>query len=75
MSKDVKGRPPTFVKKPSIRQEDDGARLVFECKIKSEPEPIVTWEHAGVIVKETDRIKVSNRDRSRSRNRDHSHKH
>jgi len=33
--------PPTFTKKPSIRQ--DGADMVFDCEIEATPTPTVTW--------------------------------
>ncbi len=37
------GSPPTFIQKPSIKQDADGKRLCFECKIKSESEPAIRW--------------------------------
>ena len=30
---------PSFVRKPQLRQEDDGNRLIFECKL------------AGIVIK------------------------
>jgi hypothetical protein len=50
---------PSFSKKPAIRQEEDGSRLMFECKIKSNPKPIVTWEHDGNTIHAVGRLKVS----------------
>jgi hypothetical protein len=37
------GIAPSFVQKPTIKPDADGKRLCFECKIKSEPEPVITW--------------------------------
>lgn len=54
------GKAPTFARKPAIRQEDDGKRLIFECRIEAEPLPQVTWFHSGVEVKPGARHKVSN---------------
>lgn len=50
---------PTFSKKPAIRQEEDGSKLLFECKIKSNPKPEVCWEHEGTRVESKGRFKVS----------------
>lgn len=55
----IDGLAPTFLKKPSIRQEDDGKRLLFECRIQADPAPTVIWSHSGVQVKEDKRHKVS----------------
>lgn len=54
----IDGIAPTFVKKPAIRQEDDGKRLLFECKIKADPKPSVTWSHNAAVVTESKRHKV-----------------
>ncbi|CAH2099215.1 unnamed protein product [Euphydryas editha] len=43
--KQVDGKAPTFARKPAIRQEDDGKRLIFECRIEAEPVPTVAWFH------------------------------
>jgi hypothetical protein len=37
------GIAPSFVQKPTIKPDADGKRLCFECKIKSDPEPAITW--------------------------------
>ncbi|GBL88045.1 hypothetical protein AVEN_133704-1 [Araneus ventricosus] len=52
------GIPPTFAKKPSIRQEDEGRRLLFECRILADPKPSVYWFHDNNAVKESSRCKV-----------------
>lgn len=54
----IDGTAPTFTKKPAIRQEDDGKKLIFECQIKAEPKPSVTWSHNSEQVKEGPRHKV-----------------
>lgn len=59
-SRQIDGIAPTFVKKPAIRQEDDGKRLLFECKIKADPKPSVTWSHNAAVVTESKRHKVRN---------------
>ncbi|XP_022255917.1 muscle M-line assembly protein unc-89-like, partial [Limulus polyphemus] len=54
----IDGIAPTFEKKPSIRQEDDGRKLFFECRILADPAPSVSWYHDGVLVKAQGRFKV-----------------
>lgn len=49
-NRQIDGVAPTFLKKPSIRQEDDGKRLFFECLIKADPVPQVRWSHNGAPV-------------------------
>lgn len=34
---------PSFTKKPQLRQEDDGNRLIFECQLLSSPKPDIEW--------------------------------
>ena len=34
---------PRFVRKPALRQEDDGNRLIFECELTGNPQPGVYW--------------------------------
>ncbi|KFM79606.1 Twitchin, partial [Stegodyphus mimosarum] len=34
---------PVFKKKPAIRQEEDGDRLLFECIIEANPTPTISW--------------------------------
>lgn len=55
----IDGLAPTFSKKPAIRQEDDGKRLLFECRIQADPTPSVVWSHGGNAVKDDARHKVS----------------
>lgn len=54
----IDGIAPTFAKKPAIRQEDDGKRLLFECRITADPTPKVSWFHDGNVVNNSPRHKV-----------------
>ena len=54
----IDGLAPTFIKKPAIRQEDDGKRLLFECLIRADPLPQVRWSHNGSPVEDDARHKV-----------------
>lgn len=57
-NRQIDGLAPTFLKKPAIRQEDDGKRLLFECLIKADPVPQVGWSHNASTVVDNDRHKV-----------------
>lgn len=35
--------PATIIRKPRIREEDDGNRLLFECLLLGLPRPVVEW--------------------------------
>ncbi len=39
----VKEAGPTFIKKPSLNQSDDGRILTFSCQIAGEPRPNFKW--------------------------------
>ncbi|KAG1672460.1 Disorganized muscle protein 1 [Nymphon striatum] len=56
--KQIDGIAPTFAQKPSIKQEEDGKRLLFECRILADPKPTVSWYHNGTIVEPVGRYKV-----------------
>ncbi|KAJ8923569.1 hypothetical protein NQ315_010148 [Exocentrus adspersus] len=56
--KQIDGLAPTFAKKPAIRQEEDGKRLLFECRIQADPRPVVSWFHNGNPVSEGPRHQV-----------------
>lgn len=58
-NRQIDGISPTFSKKPSIRQEDDGKRLLFECRIQADPKPTITWFHNGTKVVASNRHKVN----------------
>lgn len=55
----IDGFAPTFAKKPAIRQEEDGKRLLFECRVNADPLPNIIWFHNGTSVKESPRHKVN----------------
>lgn len=46
---------PSFTKKPSLRQEDDGNRLVFECQLLASPKPDIQWFRSDVLLSEDSR--------------------
>ena len=46
---------PKFVRKPQLRQEDDGNRLIFECELSGHPQPEVTWFRQDEKISEDDR--------------------
>ena len=54
----IDGIAPTFAQKPSIKQEEDGKRLRFECRILADPRPDVSWFHDGNQVKNGGRHRV-----------------
>ncbi|XP_076353504.1 neural cell adhesion molecule 1-like [Tachypleus tridentatus] len=54
----IDGIAPTYEKKPSIRQEDEGRKLLFECRILADPAPTVSWYHDGALVKDKGRFKI-----------------
>jgi len=55
----IDGVAPSFSQKPVIRQEEDGRKLLFECKIKADPKPTVVWYHDGTAVAASNRHKAS----------------
>lgn len=59
VTRQIDGIAPTFEKKPSIRQADDGRILYFECVILAEPEPTVAWYHNGNLIVQKGRFSVS----------------
>lgn len=48
---------PSFTQKPSLRQEDEGNRLVFECQLLSAPKPDIQWYRSDVLLSEDSRTK------------------
>lgn len=48
---------PSFIKKPQLRQEDDGNRLIFECELLSSPKPDIEWYRSDEQLKEDGRTK------------------
>ena len=49
---------PSFVKKPQLRQEDDGNRLIFECKLSGSPKPEVVWFNEDVKIVDDERTSI-----------------
>lgn len=55
----VDGTAPTFVTKPTIRQDADGTTLVFHCSIYADPKPVVSWFHNGDKVQDNKKFQVN----------------
>ncbi|OQV16752.1 hypothetical protein BV898_09110 [Hypsibius exemplaris] len=49
---------PSFIEKPFIRQDPEGTRLMFECRIASTTEPEVTWFQNDLKVKNGGRYTI-----------------
>lgn len=49
---------PSFTQKPKLHQEDDGNKLIFDCKLLSSPKPEIDWFRGDVHVKESKRIAI-----------------
>lgn len=49
---------PSFTKKPKLRQEDDGNKLIFDCQLSASPVPDIQWFRGDIAVKEDARIKI-----------------
>lgn len=43
---------PSFTKKPQLRQEDDGNRLIFECQLLASPKPEIEWYRSDELLKQ-----------------------
>lgn len=46
---------PSFIKKPQLRQEDDGNRLIFECQLLASPKPDIEWYRTDELLTENAR--------------------
>ncbi|QQP41860.1 Projectin, partial [Caligus rogercresseyi] len=46
---------PRFIRKPQLRQEDEGNRLIFECELGGNPKPSITWYRSDEVIDEDDR--------------------
>lgn len=53
------GEGPTFIVKPKIISENNGKLVIMECKVKANPKPTITWTREGVIVEESNKIKMT----------------
>ncbi|XP_052800015.1 twitchin-like isoform X4 [Mya arenaria] len=49
---------PRFTQKPSLKQEDNGNRLVFTCALEASPKPEINWFRGTTPLEESDRIKM-----------------
>jgi hypothetical protein len=54
----VDGKAPTFVTKPTIRQDADGSTLIFHCSIFADPKPVVSWFHNGDKIQDNKKFQV-----------------
>lgn len=53
------GDGPTFVEKPRIQSQDGGKVVIMDCKVRAKPKPNIVWTHAGKVVTESSKIKLS----------------
>lgn len=49
---------PRFTQKPSLKQEDNGNKLVFQCALEASPKPEINWFRGQTPLQESDRIKM-----------------
>ncbi|KAL1471009.1 hypothetical protein MTO96_023928 [Rhipicephalus appendiculatus] len=49
---------PSFLHKPTLREEDDGNRLVFECQMRSHPRPEISWFRGDVQLHDDHRTAI-----------------
>jgi len=49
---------PSFTQKPRLLQEDDGNKLIFNCKLLANPKPEINWFRGDVHIKEDKRITI-----------------
>ncbi|XP_041366543.1 twitchin-like isoform X3 [Gigantopelta aegis] len=49
---------PRFTQKPSLKQEDNGQRLVFQCALEASPKPEILWFRGDTALSNSDRIKM-----------------
>jgi len=54
----AEGTAPTFIQKPIIKQENDGKRLIFECKIAADPKPDLFWTRDDVSIQDSGRYLI-----------------
>lgn len=56
--KSTEGTAPSFIQKPLIKQENDGKRLIFECKICADPKAEVFWSRDDVPIADSGRYLI-----------------
>ncbi|ESO83313.1 hypothetical protein LOTGIDRAFT_146555 [Lottia gigantea] len=49
---------PRFTQKPSLKQEDNGQRLVFHCTLEASPKPDIQWFQGTTPITGSNRIKM-----------------
>ena len=49
---------PRFTQKPSLKQEDNGNKLVFQCALEAAPKPDISWFRGTTPLAPSDRIKM-----------------
>ncbi|XP_030829655.1 twitchin isoform X2 [Strongylocentrotus purpuratus] len=49
---------PTFIEKPTIKQEDQGRRVVFEVKLMGEPKPTIKWQYNDRDIREDKKYRM-----------------
>ncbi|XP_055958001.1 muscle M-line assembly protein unc-89-like isoform X2 [Patella vulgata] len=49
---------PRFTQKPSLKQEDNGQRLVFQCTLEASPKPDIQWFQGTNAISGSNRIKM-----------------
>ncbi|CAF1145362.1 unnamed protein product [Rotaria sordida] len=54
----TEGTAPTFIQKPIIKQENDGKRLKFECKIAADPKPDLFWSRDDISLQDSGRYLI-----------------
>lgn len=47
------------MEKPRITSHNNGKLVIMECKVRSEPEPQITWFREGILVTESTKIIIS----------------
>jgi hypothetical protein len=52
------GIAPNFIEKPTIKSENGGKHLIFECKIESDPEPTIVWYKDNIEIKNENRYLI-----------------
>ena len=48
---------PRILVKPTLRQENDGSKLVFFCEIEASPAPTIQWFKGDTKLVESERLK------------------
>ena len=49
---------PTFIQQPFMKHENDGKRLIFECKISAQPRADIFWSRDNVPIEDSGRYLI-----------------